>query len=160
MKRAKVFAAVIFGMLMLVQAAIVSTSSAQERRLKREQLPAAVQKTVSEQSKIGRVRGISAEREKGKILYEVELTQNRHEKDILIDDQGNIVEVEDEVPLSSVSPDVKAGLLKAAGTGTISHVESLTKNGKIVAYEAVVKNGSKNQEIQVAPNGSKLADVE
>jgi hypothetical protein len=36
-------------------------------------------------------------------------------------------------------------------------VESLTKNGKLVAYEGHVKTGTRRSEIQVGPNGEKLA---
>jgi hypothetical protein len=55
---------------------------------------------------------------------------------------------------------VKEGLTKAAGAGTISKVESLTKGGKLVAYEAVVKTGTKRSEVQVGPDGKKLAHPE
>jgi hypothetical protein len=64
------------------------------------------------------------------------------------------------VAMDSLPPEVKAGLTKAAGSGTIAKVESLTKAGKIVAYEADVKNGSKHSEVQVGPNGNKLAHEE
>ena len=57
----------------------------------------------------------------------------------------------------SLSDGVKAGLKAAAGAGTIGKVESLTKEGKLVAYEAVVTNGKKHREIQVGPDGKKLA---
>ena len=89
-----------------------------------------------------------------------ELTVNGHGKDIAMDAQGNIVEIEEAVDISSLPPDVKDGLTKAAGKGTISKVETLTKKGKLVAYEAVVKNGSKSFEIQVGPDGKKLAHPE
>ena len=62
--------------------------------------------------------------------------------------------------MDSLPPQVKAGLTKAAGNGTISKVESLTKGSKLVAYEADVKNGSKRSEVQVGPNGNKLAHEE
>jgi hypothetical protein len=39
-------------------------------------------------------------------------------------------------------------------------VESITKNGKLVAYEAAVKTGTKNSEVQVGPDGKKLAHPE
>ena len=73
---------------------------------------------------------------------------------------GKIVEVEEEVAMDSLSPGAKAGLTRAAGSGTITKVESLTKGGKLVAYEAGVKNGSKHSEVQVGPNGNKLAHEE
>lgn len=83
-----------------------------------------------------------------------------HGKDISMDKDGKIVEVEEEVAMDSLPPEVKAGLTKAAGSGTITEVESLTKGGELVAYEADVKNGSNRSEVQVGPNGNKLAHEE
>ena len=55
---------------------------------------------------------------------------------------------------------IEEGLAKAAGTGTIGKVESLTKKGKLVAYEAIVQKGKKHSEVQVGPDGKKLAHSE
>jgi len=134
--------------------------SAQEKKIQRSDLPPAVQKTVDEQSKGATVKGFSTEVEDGKKIYEVELTVNGHGKDISMDSQGHVLEIEEEVSLESLSSAVKEGLTKAAGKGTIQKVESLTKNGKLVAYEAQVKTGTKNSEIQVGPDGKKLAHPE
>ena len=82
---------------------------------------------------------------------------NGHGKDISMDKDGKIVEVEEEVPMDSLPPAVKAGLTKAAGSGKITKVESLTQGGKLVAYEADVTNGTKHSEVQVGPNGKQLA---
>ena len=139
---------------------IVATCSvvvSQERKLKREQLPPAVQKTVARESEGATIKGFATEVEKGRRLYEVELTVNGHSKDILMDRDGNIVEVEEEVTMDSLPATVQDALRKAAGKGTIGKIESLTKNGKLVAYEALVKTGAKRFEIQVGPNGEKLA---
>ena len=147
---------IIFASLVIVLAT-VSAAQAQERKIKRAQLPPAVEKTVLEQSQGATVKGFSTEIEKGKRVYEVAMTVDGHGKDILIDAKGNVIEIEEEVVMDSLSQPVKDGLTKAAGTGTISKVESLTRNGTLVAYEAVVKRGAKNSEIQVGPNGEKLA---
>jgi len=140
--------------------AILTIAQAQEKKLKRKELPPAVEKTVAEQSQGATIKGFSTEVEAGKTLYEVELTVNGHGKDISMDKDGKIVEVEEEVTMDSLPPQVKAGLTKAAGSGTITKVESLTKGVKLVAYEADVKNGSKRSEVQVGPNGNKLAHEE
>ena len=134
--------------------------SAQEKKIQRSDLPPAVQKTVDEQSKGATVKGFSTEVEDGKKIYEVELTVNGHGKDISMDSQGHVLEIEEEVSLESLPSAVKEGLKKAAGKGTIRTVESLTKNGTLVAYEAQVKTGTKNSEIQVGPDGKKLAHPE
>ena len=140
--------------------ATFSAIQAQERKIKREDLPPAVDRSVAEQSKGATIKGFSTEVEDGKKLYEVELTVNGHGKDISMDEQGNIVEVEEEAAMNSLPAGVREGLMKAAGTGTITKVESLTKGGKLVAYEADVKTGTKRSEVQVGPDGKKLAHPE
>jgi len=147
---------IIFASL-VIALATVTAAQAQERMIKRAQLPPAVEKTVLEQSQGATIKGFSTEIEKGNRVYEAEMTVNGHGKDILIDSKGNVIEIEEEVAMDSLSQAVKDGLTKAAGTGTISKIESLTKNGALVAYEAVVKRGAKHSEIQVGPNGEKLA---
>ena len=140
--------------------ATCSTVIAQEKKIKRGQLPPAVEKTVTEQSKGATIRGFATEIEKGQRLYEVELTVDGHSKDISMDKNGRVVEVEEEVAMNSLPTAVQDGLRKAAGAGTIGKIESLTKNGKLVAYEAHVTTGKKRSEIQVGPNGGKLAHPE
>lgn len=135
-------------------------TGAQEKKLQRSELPPAVQKTVEEQSKGATVKGFSTEVEDGKKIYEVQLTVNGHGKDVSMDAQGHVLEIEEETSLESLPAAVRDGLTKAAGKGTIRKVESLTKNGKLVAYEAAVKTGTKNSEVQVGPDGKKLAHPE
>jgi hypothetical protein len=128
----------------------------QEKKIKRDQLPAPVEKTVAKESEGATIKGFATEVEHGQRFYEASMTVNGHGKDILIDKNGNIVEVEEEVSMDSLPAAVQAALKKAAGTGMIELVESLTKNGKLVAYEGHVKTGTRRSEIQVGPNGGKL----
>jgi hypothetical protein len=139
---------------------VAAQANAQEKKLQRKDLPAAVEKTVAEQSKGATIKGFSTETENGKKIYEMALTVDGKSRDISMDANGNVLEVEDEVALDSLPAAVKDGLLKAAGKGTIGMVESLTKGGKLVAYEAQVKTGTKRSEVQVGPDGKKLAHPE
>jgi len=133
-----------------------SVADAQEKKIKREQLPPAVEKTVVKESEGATIKGFATEVEHGQKFYEASLIVNGHNKDILIDRNGNIVEVEEEVSIDSLPATVRDALRKAADTGRIEMVESLTKNGNLVAYEAQVKRGKRRFEIQVGPNGKKL----
>jgi hypothetical protein len=142
---------------LLVGLAAVSVVQGQEKKLKRAQLPAAVEKTVATESQGATIKGFATEVEKGRRLYEVALVVDGHSKDISMDKHGNVVEVEEEVSMDSLPAAVQEGLRKAAGAGTIVMVESLTKGGTLVAYEGHVKRGKKSTEIQVGPNGEKLA---
>ena len=137
-----------------------SSVLAADKKLTKSQLPAAVQKTADEQSKGATVLGYASEVENGKTEYEVKLKVDGHSKDVSIDPQGNVLEVEEEVAINSLPPDVQAGLKKAAGTGRLGKVESLSKGGKLVAYEAKVTKGGKKSEVQVGPKGEKLAHEE
>lgn len=134
----------------------VAVVHAQEKKIKREQLPPAVEKTVAKESEGATIKGFATEVDHRQRLYEASLIVNGHGKDILMDRKGNIVEVEEEVSMDSLPSTVQDALKKAAGLGTIEIVESLNKNGNLVAYEAHVKHGKKRSEIQVGPNGEKL----
>jgi uncharacterized membrane protein YkoI len=145
---------------LVVGMAMSSVSVAADKKITRAQLPAAVERTVAQQSRGAVIKGFSTEQEASKTVYEMELTVNGHGKDISMDAHGNVLEIEEEVALASVPADVQAGLTKAAGTGKIVKIESLTKQGKLVAYEADVQSGKKRREIQVGPQGQKLAHPE
>jgi hypothetical protein len=132
------------------------TAAAQEKKIKRSDLPPAVEKTVVEQSAGATIRGFSTEKEKGQTLYEVKMTVNGHSKDISMTADGSIVEIEEQVSLDSLSPEVKAGLQAKARKGKILKVESLTKKDKLVAYEAQVETNGKKSEVQVGPDGKPL----
>jgi uncharacterized membrane protein YkoI len=135
---------------------LAGTASAQEKKIKRSDLPPAVEKTVAAQSAGATIKGFSTEKENGQTIYEAEMTVNGHSKDISMAADGSIVEIEEQVALDSLSPEVKAGLQAKAGKGTILEVESLTKKGKLVAYEAKVDTHGKKSEVQVGPDGKPL----
>jgi uncharacterized membrane protein YkoI len=137
-------------------ALLLGVASAQEKKIKRSDLPPAVEKTVAEVSKGASIKGFSAENEKGKTTYEVEMVVNGHTKDVEMDPTGTIAEVEEEVSLDSLPANVKAGINAKAVGAKIRKVESLTKNGKLVAYEAHIESAGKRREIQVGPDGKPL----
>jgi hypothetical protein len=138
----------------------IAIATAGEERIDRKDLPPAVEKTVAEQSKGATIRAFSREVEGGKTLYEVALTVDGHGRDVSMDEQGRVVEIEEEVSPRALPPAVREGLEKAAGSGQIVKVESLTKAGKLVAYEAAVRRGGKKSEVQVGPDGKPLARPE
>src|SRR5215472_3883784 len=128
----------------------------QEKKIQRSDLPAAVEKTMVEQSKGATIRGFSQETEHGQTFYEAELTVNGHSKDVLMDGNGSLVEVEEWISMKSLPDVVRTGLQAKAGDGKIVKVETLTKKGQLVAYEAKVLRNGKKSEIQVGPDGKPL----
>jgi uncharacterized membrane protein YkoI len=129
---------------------------AQEKKIPPTDLPPVVEKTVAAQSQGATIKGFSQEKEKGQTYYEAEMMVGGHSKDVLIDANGSVVEVEEQVAFDTLPSSVKEGLQAKAGTGKILKVESLTKHDKLVAYEAKVQADGKKKEIQVGPDGKPL----
>jgi hypothetical protein len=94
--------------------------------------------------------------ENGQTFYEAELMVSGHSKDVLVDVNGKVVEVEEQVPTESLPSAVHNALQAKAGSGKLTKVEKLTKNDKLVAYEAQVLTNGKKSEVQVGPNGEAL----
>jgi hypothetical protein len=78
-----------------------------ETKVAMKDLPAPVQQTVKEQSKGAVIRGLAKEIENGQTFYEVELRINGRNKDVLMDPNGKIVAVEEQVMLGSLPAAVK-----------------------------------------------------
>jgi UDP-N-acetylglucosamine enolpyruvyl transferase len=134
-----------------------------EKKVKMTDLPAAVQKTVQEQSTGATLRGLSKEVEKGKTFYEAELTVNGHGKDILVDSAGAVVEVEEEVTLESLPAAARSAIQNAANKGKIVKLESIIHGTTLFGYEAqfVKPNGTGKLlrlEVRVKPDGTPLSE--
>jgi hypothetical protein len=136
--------------------AVVGSALAQEKKIKRSDLPAAVEKTVAVESKGATIRGFSKELEKGKTTYEVQMTVNGHTKDLEVDESGVVIEVEEQVALEALPTEARTGLQARAGKGRITKVESITKKDRLVAYEAQVDTDGKKSEVQVGADGKPL----
>ena len=142
--------------VLVVSLMVLGSAFAQEKKIKRSELPAAVEKTVVEQSKGATIRGFSEEKENGQTTYEAEMLVDGHTKDVQMDSNGAVMEIEEQVDLQTMSAEVKAGLEAKAGKGKITKVESITKRDKLVAYEAQVVTDGKKSEVQVGPDGKPL----
>jgi hypothetical protein len=145
-----------FHVALAIGVSLVSVAGAQEKKIERSDLPAGVKRTVVEQSQGATIRGFSEEKENGETRYEAHLMVNGHRKDVLMDGNGAIVEVEEQVALESLPATVRSGLQAEAGQATITRVESITKHDKVVAYEAQVSAAGKKAEVQVGPDGKRL----
>src|SRR5260370_18082450 len=136
---------------------VVAQAGAQEKQLRKSDLPPAVQKTAEAQSQGATIQGYSSEIADGKLEYEVSMTVNGHSRYVSIAPDGSVLEIEAEAALADLPPTVRPGLHAKAGAGTITKVESITKHGTLVAYEAQVSTGGERSEIQVGPDGKPLA---
>lgn len=105
---------------------LTTMALAQEKKMRRADLPPAVEKTVAAQSQGATIRGFSQEKENGQTYCEAEMMVNGHSKDVLIEATGAIAEVEEQVAMDSLPAAVKDGLQAKAGNGKLLSVESIT----------------------------------
>lgn len=130
-----------------------SLAHAADTKVKRSDLPVAVEKTVQEQSAGATIRNYLTEKEHGVLSYEVEMVVDGHTKDITISKDGTLVEVEEEVAMASLPDEVNAGLTAQAKGAKILKVESVVRGAKLVAYSAETLKGTKKGEVQVSTKG-------
>lgn len=147
---------VISGLVLSVAVA----AGAQEKRISRSELPAAVAATVDRETKGATIKGFTTEREHGRTTYEVETVANGRTRDIEIAQDGRVNEIEEEVDMASLPASVQQALSAKAAGGKITKVESLTRGGKLVAYEATMVRNGRHGEFQVGPTGGALTHEE
>ncbi len=144
-------------LVLLIAAAVLA--GAAEKKVAMKDLPPAVQKTVQDQTKGAEIKGLSLETENGKTSYEVETIANGKHRDLEIDAQGTVTEVEEETALDTIPPAAKATIEKKAAGGKIAMVETVTHGTTIAFYEAhfTGKDG-KRHEVQVKPDGTETKE--
>lgn len=119
---------------------VVSAQGAKAKPLQLKDLPAAVQKTVTETLKGGTIKNISKETEDGVQQYEIESMLGGKARDFNVDSKGTLVVVEEATTIDAVPALAKAAILKAVGTGRLGAVETVQKPGQALAYEAAYKD--------------------
>jgi hypothetical protein len=127
--------------------------------LKLKDLPAAVQKTVSETLKGGEIKSISKEVEKGVTQYEVETMLNGKHRDFNVDAKGKLIVVEEEIDLVSVPAAAKAAIERKIAGGKLKTVESVDKGDGAMLYEAAyTTKAGKKGSILVKADGTETKD--
>jgi len=134
--------------------ALASVAFAQERQIQRSELPQPVERTLALESQGAAIHGLSVEKSQGKLYYEAELLVNGHSRDILMNAEGVVVEVEEEVAIDLLPAAVSSGLRARANDGKVVKVESITKHNKLVAYEAQILIDGKTSEVKIRWDGN------
>ena len=143
----------LFATAMAQQKPKEAKKEATPKMLDLKMLPPAVQKTVQEQTKGATIVGLSKEVENGMTQYELETKVNGHTRDLLIDPEGKVLEVEEEVAMASLAAPVQTEIKKSLGTAKLLRLESVSKNDTLTGYEASVEKGGKKSSLSMGPDG-------
>jgi uncharacterized membrane protein YkoI len=131
----------------------VHGAAAGDRKVQLKDLPAAVQKTIQEETQNAEIVGLVQEQEAGKTVFEVETKVNGKTRDVTVDSSGQVIAREEEVALDTIPPAARAAIEKAAAGGTVQKVETVTKGGA-TSYEASFSKAGKKSEIVVGSDGA------
>ncbi|HEX3373914.1 MAG TPA: hypothetical protein VHS13_06860 [Edaphobacter sp.] len=135
--------------------ALSSCAYAAEHSVPCNTLPAAVQQRSKSLLEPGTtLRGCVKDVSAGKITYEIELLTSQGSKDVTVSPQGEVLEVEQQVDPATLPAPVAAAFAKAATGGTLGKVESLTRQGQLIAFESTIEKGGKHHEVAFRPDGA------
>jgi len=143
--------------LLTAALAISSCAYAAEHSVPCSMLPDAVQqhsKSLLENGTTihGCVKDVSA----GKTTYEVEYLTSQGSKDVTFSPQGGVLEIEEQVDQAALPPAVAAAFTKAASGGKLGKVESLTRQGQLIAYESTIDKAGKHRELAFRTDGTPM----
>jgi hypothetical protein len=145
---------IVIGAVLAIHVAAIAT--AQAKKLQQSELPEAVQATAAKESAQGKVTGYWQHDKDGAVTYEVDLVVDGHARGVLINPEGVVVAVQDEVPWEKLDPGVQAGIQSQAGDGKVSRVFAISKDGQVTRYIAMVEKGEQKAKVQVGPDGAPL----
>lgn len=143
----------------LALALALSASAAMAAKLTVKDLPAAVQKTVTDNLKGAEIRSIGKETEHGVSQYEIETMLNGKHRDFNVDTKGTLLVVEEETNIDSIPPAARAAILKKAGGGKLRSVETFTRPGTETMYEAAyTSKAGRRAEVLVKADGTETRE--
>ena len=143
--------------LLTAALALTSCAYAAEHSVPCNTLPEAVQQHSKSLLEPGTtVKGCVKDGSGSKITYEMELVTPKGSKDVTFSPAGDVLEVEQQVDPSTLPPPVAAAFAKAAGGGKLGKVESLTRQGQLIAYESTIEKGGKHRELAFRPDGAPM----
>jgi len=143
--------------LLTAALALSACACAAEHSVPCNTLPEAVQQRSKSLLEPGTtVHGCIKDVSAGKTTYEMELLTPKGSKDVTFSPQGDVVEIEQQVDPAALPPPVAAAFAKASSGGKLGKVESLTRQGQLIAYESTVIKGGRHRELAFRPDGAPM----
>ena len=137
----------------LAAATEVAQAIEKEQKIKKSDMPEAVQATADRESAGATVKEYAKAVEKGQAVYAMDVVADGHAKEILIGGDGNVVSVYEEIPFAQLPPEIQAGLKQQAGSGRVDHVVAVSKNTAVTSYQARVSRNGKTSRVELGVDG-------
>jgi hypothetical protein len=131
---------------------IISQATAQEKKITKKNVPAAVLSAFEKAYPKAKVKGYSTEKENGKITFEVESMQGKLILDVAYLPDGTATEIEEGVAAKDLPAPVLDAVKAKYAKGKIAKAEKKTV-GNVVTYELSVTAGKTHAGLEIDPSG-------
>ncbi|MEA2205731.1 MAG: hypothetical protein QOE77_2507 [Blastocatellia bacterium] len=129
-----------------------SFASAQERQVKRKDVPIAVLNAFKASYPAATIKGYAREKEDGKTFYEIESMEGATGRDVLYNPDGSVAEVEETIPPNDL-PSAIQEAIRSRPAAVIVKAEK-TVQGDRVSYEVIGKQGRKRFTLEFDADGN------
>lgn len=134
----------------VVMLSVVFIASAQERAIKKADLPQAVIEAFTKAYPQATVRGCSMEKEEGATVYEIESIEGSTTRDVSYAADGKLISLEETVAIGSMPQQVREGLERDFPGAVYRTIEKVQEHGAVVFEVLLTTHG---QKIEVVYSG-------
>jgi hypothetical protein len=135
-------------------AAILLWAAPASSDLQLADLPAAVRKTLLEQTPHSTILHLKKTSRGGHELYEAQVKSAASSKTLLVDERGVILEIDEPISLSQMPPEARKAIESSVANGKIKKLEAVKlPSGVIAAYRVQFERNGKQSELRLAPDG-------
>lgn len=124
------------------------SGTARDKKITKEQIPAAVLKAFESQYPHATITGQAIEKENGKEFYEIESTEGSTKRDLLYTAGGKVVEIEEAIDAAALPEAVRSTIAREYKGGKIVKAEKVTHNAK-TTYEVQLQIGKKTKAVDL-----------
>jgi hypothetical protein len=132
--------------------AICVASNAQDQKITKKDVPAAVLKAFAAAYPKAKVNNYGTEVEKGVKYYELETVEGKIKRDLLYNADGTIAELEEILTPPMVPADIAKAVNAEFPKGKIVSGEKTTK-GNVVTFDVIVVNGKEKVSVNLNADG-------
>jgi uncharacterized membrane protein YkoI len=140
------------GICALLILTFATAGHAQERKLAKKDLPAAVMAAFQRVYPNATIKAVAEEKKDGKVCYEVESLDGGTSRDLLYLVDGTVVEIEEAIPVAELPQVVMAAVAAKYPKAKVLKAEKVTK-GAVVTYDVEVRTGGRKVAVDVDASG-------
>jgi hypothetical protein len=151
------------GLVALGTAALADEKDKKEEKITADKLPKAVAAAVKEYFPDAEFTSITKETEGTKVVYDIELKEKGKKHEMDIQEDGTVLEIEDEVAAAdlpaAVSKALEAKYPKATLKDAMAVNKMTGKEKKLLHYELTITTAEKKSvEVLISPDGKEVKE--